>query len=322
MVQTALNEFDQVDLDASVRRVVRIANLLGDTSVAVRMAMDLRPIGNNKATTQAMTLRLMPSGADEAERAVHSEMLEQYIADRRLDDDCVLSHSVAEFRYTEENQIPLAEIPTGRLAEEIATRMKTNAMVERIRHHAFTLLCSWERQLAFTVAQHSALDGISHQVDHLLDDKAPDVLDKFNVAFRRLREAAANDSQNEASEQLAQATTSCRRILKAVVDVVSPVDQDNLTSEDGHALTDDKYRNRLMQYIKSATGSESFQTALQGGVNTLFERFTAIDTLTNKGVHADIAFREAEYCALNTYVLAAEILGLRGLGSGGSAARS
>jgi hypothetical protein len=42
----------------------------------------------------------------------------------------------------------------------------------------------------------------------------------------------------------------------------------------------------------------------------VLNRFEAIDALASKGVHAQVSRQEAEFCAINTYVLAAEILRL------------
>jgi hypothetical protein len=145
-------------------------------------------------------------------------------------------------------------------------------------------------------------------VDGLLSAQAPDVLNQFNVAFRRLREAADHGPESPADEELSQSVTSCRRILKAVVDLVQPADPDWPATEDGHPLTEEHYKNRLVEFLKTRVSSATFRSALTKSGETLFERFTAVDSLSSKGVHAQVAFEEAEYCALHTYLLVGEIL--------------
>lgn len=137
---------------------------------------------------------------------------------------------------------------------------------------------------------------------------APDVLTQFNAVFRRLNEAAETNLEAESSEPLAQAVTTCRRILKAVVDVIQPVEEASRTG-DGHSLSDAAYKNRLVEFLKAtAPQSQRHQKALSSAGRSLWERFDATDALASKGVHASIARDEAELCALNTYLLAGELL--------------
>ena len=45
----------------------------------------------------------------------------------------------------------------------------------------------------------------------------------------------------------------------------------------------------------------------------LYERFAAVDTLSNKDVHAAMALEIANLCALNTYILGREVLRIEAL---------
>ena len=74
-------------------------------------------------------------------------------------------------------------------------------------------------------------------------------------------------------------------------------------------MTDDKYRNRLVEFLKSHVESRAFGSALEKSGESLFDRFAKTDSLASKGVHAEVALEEAEFCALSTYVLAGEVLG-------------
>ncbi len=203
---------------------------------------------------------------------------------------------------------PPDQMTDQQYGEDLASQLKMVEVLTRARHHAFTYLCQWERQLGFAVNQGDALTAVSRRVDGLLASSAPDVLDQFNVAFRRLREAASRDSDAEADEELSQALTSCRRILKAVVDVIQPADPAMAKSNDGHLLTDENYKNRLFEFLKAGIASNSFQSVLIKDGESLYERFGSIDSLTSKGVHARVALDEAEFCALHVYMLAGELL--------------
>lgn len=311
MVQLAMDEFESVPLEASVRRVVRVANLLGETKTAIRMALEVKASGGHPPANKEATLRLMNDPSTWGSSSGPAELaVGDYMAERTNNDGLIVSHSLAEIEFWQNEPRDPGTMSNAQYATDLQNRCTMTEIVTRVRHHAFTLLCSWERQLSFATTQGHALDAVSGRVDVLLDQHAPDVLNQFNVAFRRLREAADRSADTPADEELSQALTSCRRILKAVVDVVQPADTAVTVTDDGHELTDDKYRNRLVEFLKIRTSSASFRTALTQAGETLFDRFTAVDTLTNKGVHARVAVEEAEFCALHTYLLAGEIVQL------------
>jgi hypothetical protein len=75
-------------------------------------------------------------------------------------------------------------------------------------------------------------------------------------------------------------------------------------------LDDAKYRNRIKEFTKKANAGETLADATQSTIFGIYERFAAIDKLASKGVHADLALAEAELCAINTYILAGELLRL------------
>lgn len=312
LVQSALNEIDTVTLSTTVRRVVRIANLLGETQVAVRLGFEIKATGGHPPANAAATRRLMSdpsSWGDEAGPA--GEAMREYMAERTNDEGLIVSHSIDEIAFWQAELPDPAEISDDQYRSNLTSRIKMLEIVTRVRHHAFTLLCSWERQLTFSANQEGALDAVSRRVDSLLNEQAPDVLNQFNAAFRRLRESANRHPDIPADEELSQAVSSCRRILKAIVDIVQPVDPDKPMSDDGrHGLSDAEYKNRLVEFLKARVSSASFRSALTKDGETLFVRFTAVDDLSSKGVHAHVAVEEADYCALHTYLIAGEIMSI------------
>lgn len=311
LTQTALERFDLDPLEATVRRAARIASLLGESRIAVRLGLELKPTGGHPPANAEMTRRLMadpkewndPDGP--AERA-----LNDWMAGRKREDGKILAFSIAELLFWRGRQIPDNDVPAAEYASHLQSASKMVEIETRIRHETFTCLCQWERRLSFAATQQRALDSVSTRVDSLLTLRAPDVLDQFNVAFRRLREAETAGSQASSSEALSQCLASCRRILKAIVDVVQPADSDRGRSHGGHALTDAKYKNRLFEFLNTNIASASYLSAAQQDANSLHERFAAVDALSSKGVHAEVARSEAEFVALHTYLLAGQILSL------------
>lgn len=309
LIQCALDEFDAVSLEATIRRTVRIANLMGETYAALRLGFELKPTGGHPPANAEMTRRLMadqsawrdPDGVAEA-------ALAEYMAEHRMPNGLVDAHSIAEIEFWQRERLPADQISDADYRGDLDQQIRMVSALARTRHTAFTYLCQWERQLTFSVNQGDALDAASKRVDGLLGAHAPDVVDRFNVAFRRLREAAQRDSEVEAGEELSHALTSCRRILKSVVDIVQPADPALRESEDGHPLSDKQYKNRLFEFLKKRLPSGSFAGALTKSSEALFDRFSTVDALASKGVHAQVALDEAHFCALSTYTLAGQIL--------------
>lgn len=68
-------------------------------------------------------------------------------------------------------------------------------------------------------------------------------------------------------------------------------------------------------FIKQTVSSDSEQARITAIVAGLYERFSAIDKMTNKAVHAEVAVGIANLCALNTYIVCGEIISLHTLAS-------
>lgn len=304
MVERALDEFDEVPLTATCRRAVRIAHLLGETKTALRFAYEIKFRGGDKTANAEDVRRLMvdPSQwGDEDGPAITA--LNEFMADRSLSDGSgkLAAHTLEEIDYL------LAKSDDVALAE---TQAQFRGFRTVAAGRIFTQLCAWERRLGASTAREGALAAHQDRVDEVLERDAPEVLAQFNAVFRRLEEAAQASLDRATSEELAQAVTTCRRILKAVVDAVQPVNPEKLTSATGHALNDATYKNRLFEFLKHATPSGTHGSALTSASQSLWERFEATDSLSSKGVHANVARDEAELCALNTYLVAGEVLRL------------
>jgi 5-methylcytosine-specific restriction endonuclease McrA len=304
LVREALDEIDRSSVAATARRTARLASMLGETELAVRLGLELKPGGGHPPTNAAETRRLMvdPSAWGDsdgpAELAITAYMAHRTIPDSGL----ILSHGLEEIDMWldifAEEQLELHD----RLAKDIHMR----AVRDRVRHSCFTALCEWERRLTYANTNEQVFERFRAHVDHLLSKGSPQVLDQFNAVHRRLRDVAANP-EAEGSEELSQAVSSCRRILKAVADHLLPGERKAAT-EDGHPLDDAAYRNRVFEYIKRSVASGTAAEVVSASFGGLIERFNSIDQLASRGVHADVALPEAELCAIQTYIVAGELL--------------
>lgn len=307
LVGEALSEIDGVPLDSTIRRVVRIANLIGDSEAAIRFSLELRgrrgaPPMNAEDVRQLMTDpgRWAESDSD-AERA-----LEVYMADRSVGKDRIRADSVGQMI---EQEVELSELLDGKpvdLDGLLEARQEYRELLRLLKQRAFVKLLSWERALTYSRVNASIWARFQAKVDRSLAEGAPEILDQFIAAQRRLADASRAGNP-AAGEELSQAVATCRRILKAVVDHVLP-GAPGATSDGGHALNDAAYRNRLHEFAKQRLGSATATELLEAQFAGVVDRFEATDKLANKGVHADVAHELAELCAIQTYILAGEIL--------------
>ena len=290
-----------------MRRIVRIANLLGETRTALRFNLELKSFGGDRQANGADTKRLMADPSSWATgTGPDEEALQEFVNDRRRANDPdgkSLVHAISELEAMV-SRPGFGENPQS--VEEGLEALCIKQIVTRTRQRAYTVLCSWERQLTYSSINESIFHGFQVRVDKSLVDNAPDLVDQFTAVYRRLREAAVGDPSKPVSEELSQALTTCRRIFKAVVDrVLAP---ESTPALGGHSLNDAAYRNRLFEYLKRSVTSDSQREAIEAMCVGLFERFAGFDKLTNKAVHANVAREVAELCSINTYILCGEIL--------------
>jgi len=309
LVRQALDEFDARPLEVSLRRAVRIASLVGDSRTAVRLGYELRPSGGGDRRANAADVkRLMTDPSTWGTgQGPSEEALQEYFADRKRsddpDEDTVLVHSVAELEYWVDRDHAEFE----RLDRESAlASFRMRQILELARHRTFTALIAWERQFTYSSINESIFSAYQRQVDRLLSDGTPELVEKFAVVYQRLREAAALHPDQDIPEELSQAITTCRRVLKAVVDHVFPPTDE--AASGGHSLDGAHYRNRLYEFISRRCDSGSHRALVKAMVSGLYDRFEAVDTLTNKAVHAEMALEIANLCALNTYIVCGEVL--------------
>jgi hypothetical protein len=308
LVQRALDEIDDRPIDVTTRRAARIASLLGETEFAVYLGLELTPTGGHPPANAEDTRRLMadPSLWGDPDGPAEAAMT-RYLAARAITSGPDKGKHAAHGLGTVESLIQM--FPENPPNHDVAfTGQLMRDVRERVKHSVFAALCAWERQLTYANVNERIFERFRSQVDAMLAQGAPSLLDQFSAVYRRLR-AATNDPAAPVAEELSQAITTCRRILKAVADHVLP-GVPGAKTDAGHALNDAAYRNRVYEYVKTHTPSDTTAETVNVAVGGLIERFNAIDKLANKGVHAEVGVPEAELCAIHTYLVAGELLAL------------
>lgn len=183
--------------------------------------------------------------------------------------------------------------------------MLRRQILERTKSFLFDYLLEAEAELERGQTFAGVFEEMRRFVDDSLAELAPGALDELRAGEERLLEGSA--------PALSQALVSCRRVLKALADVVYPPRTEPVVGPDGKTrkVGDDQYVNRLLAYAIDQTGARTANEVLQAGLDALGRRLNTLNALASKGVHAVIPTEEAHACFAQTYLLSAEILRLR-----------
>jgi hypothetical protein len=101
-------------------------------------------------------------------------------------------------------------------------------------------------------------------------------------------------------------------MIKSLADALYPATGEEKIGLDGipRKMSDDAYKNRLLQYVRETVGKHKSGAVLQAVISDLDKRLGALDALADKGVHANPSITEAHTCVLQTYLLAGDLLAI------------
>lgn len=321
-----LELFDEttVPLSTIVRRCLRLAHLRGDWKAVAWLELELHEFGSEKPRDDGLAadlLRELDRDTDDPERMA---IVEAFISRRTLDPktnagrDLVAGHSIELL----EQNVQLFDLEIASSAAQVGgsqyeqadraaarvrllqSRETARSTLAKVRNAVYTHLLRTERELAFVEFNDAFFARTKALVDRQLSLVSPDAVDRFNAAYRRLKEGDP--------ESLSQAAASCRRVLHALADVVCPARSDRLRDSRGieRDLTADKYRNRLLWFIYETCPRTTTRPLVDTDIRLMSDRLEAVDSLSGKGVHDVVSAQEAEALASHVYLLTAEILNM------------
>lgn len=227
------------------------------------------------------------------------------IARKELDAQQLPSITVAE---TGERKYAITPTTSEAIIKDVSARRWVAAtLINRWNHIVACLrgaIDDWLSlvviELRYGVVVDTVFERARKRFDNLLADHAPEVGRKLSAAYQR---AYADDP-----EEWSQALSSCRRAIKALADALYPPTDEKV---DGHSLTDQDYRNRLIQFAADHIESDSQKGLVDIDIDDVVRRVEALDKIASKGVHSDINERDLELAIIHTYLLAGELLELK-----------
>ncbi|MGB3259171.1 MAG: hypothetical protein WBA72_14430 [Ornithinimicrobium sp.] len=308
LVERALDEFDSPGqtVAALLRQSTRIATLRNDHTNLVWLTLESMDALNTTGTVRALGPELLLHFNEEEKALLLREAMTGYFGRRAIADGKVSARSIEQI----EEQIRSARtaassIDTAQLHAQVLMSLGPleNVLV-RVRARLHDFLIVTEHELEYGQLNAEIFERTRKSVDEQLRVIAPETLEKFTSAYRRLHEGDA--------EALSQALTSCRRILKATADAVYPATGATVTSADGNLrkMTDEAFINRLLQAVADAVGKHGNAKVVGTTLAALGPRLAALNELASKGVHSDVTADEVDTCVVQTYLMVGDVLRL------------
>lgn len=154
-------------------------------------------------------------------------------------------------------------------------------------------------ELRFGAAVETSFTRVRGVVDARVAELVPGATRSLATAFEN---AASSDPA-----QWANAATACRRLLKEIADELRPAGPPVA----GRAMTDDKYINRLIDWIQQQPGiGGTMERVVTADLEDFGKRIDAFADAGNKGAHASVTQYEASRFISGVYLLVGDILAL------------
>lgn len=320
LIIEALDELDSslVPLSAVIRKAIRIARLRRDYKNLLWLQLEMVSLDDRRARETIRHDAELRYGDDSAFGTDFVALIARSMETRRMpkltdegdvvDYSQVTIESVAEIESKVQSLLDVAEAskavnPRARLdARRYAA--ENRKVLNRIRQRVHEFLSITEEQLHFEHISANIFERNRLYVDRLFSVIAPGALAELNSAYQRLGEGDP--------EARSQALLSCRRVLKSLADTLYAPRAEPSRGDDRRLrdLGDEKYKNRLWQYISEKASSRRARQLLLAQAQDLGNRLDSIYAMESKGVHAQVTEFEANQCVIQTYLLIGDILHL------------
>lgn len=151
--------------------------------------------------------------------------------------------------------------------------------------------------------------GFGSSLAHIADNIVSELTDSAPDLGNKLWSALSTYDNAETNEQFAQVVTSCRRIFEYVTDCIFPPQDE--PSDTGNSLKPDKYKNRIFEYAKTNRTSSTNIDLIIASTEVLFSQWSKLNSLANKGVHAEVFRDETRRCLIRTVLMLDDIISLK-----------
>lgn len=133
----------------------------------------------------------------------------------------------------------------------------------------------------------------------------------FSPTLLAILQEAVVAASSSASERWSHAMTSCRRALKSLADLVYPAGTPRRDANGrDRDLTDDKFKNRLLQFLDDNMTERTFRDLVVKDMESLVGVINRLNDVSSKGVHAEVSQAEAVGTVMRVYTLVGDFVRL------------
>ncbi|MDQ0768197.1 hypothetical protein QF031_000946 [Pseudarthrobacter defluvii] len=329
LVSSALDNFDTPGQSVAslVRQAARIASLRKDYTAQYRFQIELLDVQAGAVKTDPtiesinnnlMTLLGVEGAQEQVLKAFEAYRLGRKVGKgdnidvvpvSQLDINLARIQSVYDEDSVQDKGSTYYAFEAAKAADQGQAKLLSmiqhhTEILERIRQDVHSYLVLVEANLHTGKPSSSVFERGLEYVRSALAEHAPAALEKFTAAEARLAAGTPED--------LSQALTSTRRMIRDLADALYPATGETIVGDDkvSRVMDDDAYRNRLIQFAKEKLGKQLQGKVMGDALASYGKRITNLDSMASKGVHGDVTTAEAEQCVIWSFMLAADLLRL------------
>lgn len=317
-----------VKLSAVIRSCIRIARLRDDFVNLLWLQREIIDNQNEYERNRVFS-EIMPHFTKEQFDHYNKFFIEMWIQERpailfkdeRIEKtDMIIAKNVVELENELKGMIDTynkAQTPAGMHPLDTAVLEKQNfylrmqaqmyinhyqKILENIKNRVYDFLGQTEKQILYGQFHADIFEQNRKYVELRLNQVCPEAIKELVALLHRMKD--------KTPEARAQALLSCRRMLKDLADIFYPPTNQKIPGADGKTrdLSEDKYINRLWQFIYDKIHTTTSAELLMASLEDLGHRLDRIYDFTNKGIHSDVDEFEMNQCLMQTYLLIGDLL--------------
>ena len=170
------------------------------------------------------------------------------------------------------------------------------ALLDKVVGSIYVYASTTYQKLRFGSVVETIFEDVRDKVDAQIGGLIPDALPILNTALE--------NSQSNDKAQWKNAANACRDLLIAAADTLRPPGK----PKNGISMTKAHYKNRLIDWIKENSSSDTTGDLVSSELQHLGERLDAAADTGNKGAHVSVTQEEANRYLVGTYMLLGDIL--------------
>lgn len=304
LVRIAIKDLDNTDIEivGAVHKSIRIARIIKDWENLLWLRMTLREV-EDQVTRHEIWDEVRPHFKTEDLLELNDKNGQILISLRRTDDDLVAGFSLQDtiMRIKTIEQAVSSSYIT-QTPEIASSLMSLKKIVFRTKDRLYDYLTKLEANLVAGTLESDHFINNKLFIIECLEERSPEIIDQLN--------AADQDCNSDKSEELSHAALSCRRALKSIADLLYKVERPKKIEVNGREieLSDEKFINRLWQFLVENVQSKSTRKSLQEEIDSIGNRFEQVNSLASKGVHDYLTKSEVKSLTMRTYILIGDLL--------------